>query len=151
MPKSLRQHLMPVIATTILIILLILGLVFHQPIKNQLNSWKLLPEPEHLTELYFTKPNNLPSKYVPGQSQTVSFTVHNLEYRTTEYSYQITEQDQSGSQSQTLTSGQFTLKQNDYEHAVPTIVLTDLGSRAKVVINLPNQAESIDYWVEESN
>ena len=149
MPKSLRQHLAPIIAATVVIILLILGLVFHQPIKNQLNSWKLLPEPERLTELYFTKPNNLPSTYTPGQSQTVSFTVHNLEYRTTAYPYQISEQNQADTQSQTLAQGQFTLKQNAYEHAVSTIVLPDLGSRVKVVINLPNLAESIDYWVSE--
>jgi uncharacterized membrane protein len=149
--KSLRQHLDAAIAITVVIILLVLGLVFHQQIKNQLNTWKLLPEPERLTELYFAKPNNLPSTYVPGQTQVVSFTVHNLEYRTTDYSYRVIEQNQMGDQSQTLRQGKFTLLQNAYEHEVSTIVLPDMGSRVKLIVSLPPQGESIDYWAERSN
>ena len=125
-----------------------LSIGYHAAIDRQLRSWKLLPEPERLTELYFTQPNNLPSSYTPGQPQTVSFTVHDLEYRTTTYHYQIIEQNQDTDASQTLNQGSFTLAQNAYRQQAVNIVTTDMGSHAKVEVQLTNVNdvnESIDY------
>lgn len=115
-----------------------------------MHSWKLLPEPERLTELYFTHPNSLPTSYVPGQTQTVSFTVHNLEYATTDYHYAVTETNQDGSQSQTLASGSFTVPQNGYKNAAVNISTADLGSHVKLEVDLKNVNESIDYLVARS-
>jgi hypothetical protein len=108
-----------------------------------------LPEPERLTELYFTQPNSLPASYKPGQPQTVNFTVHNLEYRTTAYNYQVIEQTQNGATSQTLTSGSFTLGQNQYKSPVLDIIPTDLGSHVKISVKLVSQNESIDYLLKK--
>lgn len=119
---------------------------YRQPIKNQLNAWQLLPEPERLTELYFAQPNSLPTHYVPGQAQTISFTVHNLEYRATTYSYQVTEAPEGGSTTTTLTSGIFHLNQNQFKTLSLSLPLTDLGPRVSVAVNLPNQNESIHFW-----
>lgn len=123
--------------------------MLHAPIDRQLRDWKLLPEPERLTELYFTHPNNLPSNYTPGQPQTVAFTVHNLEYRTTDYHYQIVEQSQAGNASQTLASGSFTLTQNQYSSPMLNITPTDLGQHVKVEVRLGDQNESIDYLLNK--
>jgi hypothetical protein len=119
-------------------------------IKNQLNAWKLLPQPEPLTELYFTHPNNLPSTFTSGQSQTVSFTVHNIEYKTEVYPYSIVETSNNGAQSVTLANGSFTLQQNQYEKINRPATISDLGSRVKVEVNLPSVNESIDYWLNRS-
>ena len=141
---------MPVIALTVgVIIIVALGAVFHSAIDRQMHNWKLLPEPERLTELYFTHPNSLPSDYTPGQAQTVSFTVHNLEYQATDYHYVILETNQDGNQSQTLTSGSFTLPQNAYKKEAVSISTVDLGSRVKLEVDLKNVNESIDYWVQK--
>jgi uncharacterized membrane protein len=115
-----------------------------------MRSWKLLPEPERLTELYFTHPNSLPSTYAPGQAQTVSFTVHNLEYQTMTYHYQIVEESQDSSTAQTLNSGSFTLDQNAYQNEAVNIVTTDIGPHAKVEVKLMNVNESIDYLMDRS-
>jgi len=115
-----------------------------------MRAWKLLPEPEKLTELYFTRPNNLPTKYTPGQTQTVSFTTHNLEYQTVDYHYQITEQSQTTNQSQTLASGSFTLPQDIYHTTSVSIPTADLGPRVKVEVDLTNVNESIDYLLQRS-
>lgn len=77
----------------------------------------------------------------------VNFTVHNLEYQTTDYSYQITEQSQDNNQSQTLSSGSFTLPQNGYEKEAVNISTVDLGQHVKVNVELINENESIDYLV----
>jgi uncharacterized membrane protein len=131
------------------IIIIALIALFHTPVDHQMRRWKLLPEPERLTELYFTHPNNLPTNYTPGQPLPVAFTVHNLEYRTTTYHYQITEQAQDGSTSQTLTTGTFTLPQNQYKPTALNISLIDLGQHVKVLVMLEGQNESIDYLLSK--
>jgi uncharacterized membrane protein len=145
-----RHNLVAGLIVLLVIIAIVLGSIFHSQIKNQLNDWKLLPQPESLTELYFTKPNNLPSSYIAGQSQTVRFTVHNQEYKTMTYHYLVVEQSQDGSQSQTLSSGDFTIGQNVYQGENVTVVPANLGSRVKIVIELPTVNESIDYWANGS-
>jgi uncharacterized membrane protein len=124
-------------------------MVFHSAIDRQMHSWKLLPEPERLTELYFTNPNSLPTKYTPGQTQLVNFTVHNLEYRTTNYQYKITETSQDRKQSQSLAAGSFSLPQNGYQKAAVSIATVDFGPRTKVEVRLVNVGESISYWMQK--
>jgi uncharacterized membrane protein len=131
------------------IIIASLGVIFHSAIDRQLHSWKLLPEPERLTELYFTDPNHLPKTYAPGQTQTVKFTVHNLEYRTTNYQYRIIETSQDGKQSQQLAGGEFTLPQNGYQKPAVNIPTVDLGANVKVEVRLVSQNESIDYLMKK--
>lgn len=131
----------------VVLVLAVLGGTHVQAIKNQLNDWKLLPRPERLTELYFTHPNNLPAKYTPGQTQKVSFTVHNLEYQKTTYHYAIVEASQNGSDQQQLDSGSFTLSQNQYARPMLDIALKDDGSAATISVLLRGQNESITYHV----
>lgn len=109
-----------------------------------------MPEPERLTELYFAHPNSLPTKYVPGQLQTVSFTVHNLEYQTTDYTYKIVEVSTDSSQAQILTTGSFTLQQNIYKQETVNISTADLGQHVKVDVDLVKQNETIDYLLNRS-
>lgn len=121
--------------------------IFHQGIYSQLNNWKLLPQPEHFSELYFTSPDTLPTTYLPGRSQHVFFTVHNMEYRTTNYPYQIIQTSQDGQQLEVLASGTFTLAQNQSHTQQLTITPIDLGTRSKITVELINQPQSISYWV----
>jgi uncharacterized membrane protein len=130
------------------IVALTVGIVLLAPsIKRQLNDWKLLPQPERLTELYFTHPNSLPSNYTASQAQAVDFTVHNLEYRTETYSYTIVEATEPGQTGVTLARGNFTLKQGDYKKVTERIILQPLASRVNVDVNLTNVNESVDYWL----
>jgi hypothetical protein len=145
-----RRRVASVFVPLLILVVLGLGLCFHQQIKNQLNAWKLLPQPERLTELYFTEPNSLPTTYAPGQPQTVRFTTHNIEYQTETYSYRIIEQSQNGSQTQLLSSGQFTLQQGQYQGQNVGITPADLGTRAEIIIELPTVNENISYWVNRS-
>jgi len=138
---KLRTYAILIAAALIIIVLVALA----PNIKTQLNAWKLLPQPERLTELYFTAPNNLPTTYVPGQSQTVSFTVHNLEYRTATYNYVITEASLDNTTSQILAHGTFTLAQDQFKKEQLNITLTDIGHRIKVKVDLQGRNESIGY------
>lgn len=148
LPK--RQNLALIFMLFTIVVVLALSFTFHQQIKNQLNAWKLLPQPERLTELYFTSPNNLPSTYTPGQAQNVRFTVHNIEYQTETYQYKILEQSQDGSKTQQLAAGKFTLQQDQYQGQNVGVTPADMGQRVKIIVDLPTVNETISYWVEAS-
>ena len=153
MNKLLKHHGWVKFARSGLIVLVIILLasVNAHAIKNQLNDWKLLPQPERLTELYFTNPNNLPSTYNLSLNQQFGFTVHNLEYRNTDYTYQVLEQSSDGSQTIILRQGTFWLKQNQYKTTSENLSLSNLSPRVKVIVNLSNVNESIDYSSNWSN
>lgn len=150
-PVKKRKTIIAACAALLGLVLIILISTNVHAIKNQLKDWKLLPEPERLTELYFTHPNNLPTTYTPGQSQTVAFTVHNLEYKTEDYSYQIIENNQAESQPIILTTGTFVLDQNQYGNINNPVTLGAIDSRMMVEVKLTNVNESIDYWVNEAS
>jgi hypothetical protein len=126
---------------------ILIGILEATPIRNQLNVWKLLPEPERLTELYFNNNAQLPTHYIPGQPQKTSFTVHNLEYQNTAYFYTVTAVPDGSTTSTALANGVLSLAQNQSVTTPITVTLPDLGPRVKVVVKLSNENESIDYWV----
>ncbi|HUC89998.1 MAG TPA: DUF1616 domain-containing protein [Patescibacteria group bacterium] len=142
------------------LMLMLIGGVYaqRQAVYDQLYSWKLIPRPERLTELFFTEHTKLPTKYAPAQQQTVKFTTHNLEYRKTTYKYVISQESQDGKAKQQLTAGGFTLEHDKAKTTEVPIQLTDLGSRSRIVISLSydgiafgqdlpsEQTQSIYYW-----
>lgn len=132
---------------TILVIVILFGVVYKQPIKNQLNSWSLLPEPEKLTELYFNNSTSLPISYNPGVSQHVSFEIHNIEYQSWGYHYTISAIS-NNSPGINLGSGSFTLAQNQYKDVSVDVLIPNLGPHVQVDFKLANPSESIDYWVD---
>lgn len=134
------------------IVIIILAIIFNSAtISRQLHSWKLLPSPEKLTELYFTRPNNLPTTYFPGKNQNVQFTIHNLEYQKENYHYVISVANNQGQQVTTLTQGDVVLMNGQYDKVSVNVILPDLGTREKITTTLTNVNESIDYWVNKVN
>lgn len=133
------------------------GIWKHQAIYDQLYEWKLIPRPERLTELYFADHRNLPQNYHPGKEQTVAFTVRNLEYRNTAYTYTVTQKNTDGKAKQ-LAKGTFSLQHDTQKTIDAAVSLADLGKRAKVMVTIsydgiafaedaPSaQQQSIYYW-----
>jgi hypothetical protein len=115
-------------------------------IAAQLHRWKLLPEPEQLTELYFTDHTKLPAVYLPGIPQTLAFTVHNLENQTTTYRY-IVEELAPDAQPVLLGSGSFTVHSNQSHNESIAVTPADVG-RAQVRITLQPGNEKINYWMD---
>jgi len=153
LPKShrLNQSATIIVSSLIALLIVLTATVWRPAITNQLNSWKLLPEPEKLTELYFVHPNSLPATYTPGKSQMISFTLHNLEYQTMTYRYQIIEESQDGSNATILDTNAFTINQGQYRTVSYPATLVDAGQDAKIVVSIPTVNESIDYALTRSN
>lgn len=134
------------VLVTILVVLVAAGVIFHQPIKNQLNSWKVLPQPERLTELYFNSPSKLPTTYVPNVMQSFSFTVHNLEDEKWTYHYVVNAVPLSGGLT-TINFGTFTLSPNQYKVIPVSFSIPDSGSRVQIDVSLEQPNQSIDFWM----
>jgi hypothetical protein len=154
-------------AAALLVLIAVLAIFNMGAINRQLHSWKVLPEPERLTELYYENHTKLPIAYTPDAAQSFAFTVHNLEYATTDYMYQVTQSSEDGTQTKELANGSFTLAQNLYHTQQITIAPVDLGPRSKVETVIAHQkpsqvaadkngnrqtaleSESIHYWVNK--
>jgi hypothetical protein len=125
---------------------------------KQMRSWRLLQNPQHFTELYFTS-QQLPTSAQVGDTQKVAFTVRNLERQTTSYHYKLIfglatngAENQAGDSDFMLASGQTRTISQD-------VVVPSLGKRIflKVDLNysgasadgapLRPQNQSIQYWL----
>ena len=101
-------------------------------------------KPETFTELYFENHLKLPSTVKVGEKYTFSFTVHNLEYKTRSYPYEVY-LDTNG-QNQYIEKSSFILKQNSYKTIIENFSV-NLATKSAVVVSLINKNQSIDFWV----
>ena len=157
-----KRHKIVWLAIVLLVLLSGLTYAFgRQAIYNQLNYWMLIPRPERLTELYFDNSTNLPTTYTVNEKQTVEFTIHNIEYRTTTYDYTITQSSEDGKTSKVLASDNLSLGQNQMQAVEVPVTFADLGSRSQIGVrltfdgiafgqnNLSQQTQLIFYWVNK--
>jgi hypothetical protein len=124
-----------------------------------MDEWRLLPRAERVTELYFTNYRQLPTSANAGAQQTVAFTVHNLEHRTTDYHYKLTAVPEDEKTEHRLGSGNFTLTHNDSLNISRTVTIPMQDKRVAVKVTLKymgiasgestlsSQKQAIHYWV----
>jgi len=122
---------------------------------NQVHFWSrayafIKPQPENFTELYFDDHLSLPKTASPGAILSFNFTIHNLEHATVDYPVEITVEDDSNppvishTATTDLTLANDDLKTTLAEARIPVGILTP---RAKVSVILPEQKQSIHFWV----
>lgn len=114
-----------------------------------------MPQPERLSELYFTDHAALPKLLNAGSNHSVNFTVHNLEHQTTTYHYKIVAALPDSEVIQPLAEGTFMLDHNQSHKAHQDIAVPGLGPRIGIRVDLYYQhdkaqdlaTQSINYWV----
>jgi len=107
--------------------------VFHQPLYGQLYAWSLIPKPEPYTELYFTDNTaTLPAE----QQRAISFSIHNVEYQTSNYAYTIEQLNTDDSVVARLAEDHISLHQDDKKDVSLPInpILTDKPAKVRVTI-----------------
>ncbi len=102
-------------------------------------------KPETFTELYFENHTSLPSTVTTNQTITFTFTVHNLEYRSYTYPYEISLNEKSNKT--IIDRGIFTLPQNGYKTISETYTITRPITRAKIAVTLTNLHQDIFFWI----
>ncbi len=114
---------------------------------NYKNEWQLFKAPEQTVELYFTSHTDLPTKYSPGATSTVTFTV-GLHAKSSEYRYEIVQEDGADGTSSVLKDGVLKVSDDQAQTLAIPIEYADKGARTKLIVRLPEQGQSIHYWME---
>ncbi len=137
-------------------------------------SQHLLPEPERLTELYFTDHLKLPSTVARNSSLPISFTIHNIEYQPMSYTYQILEVPDSkkeepanpddNGENNSMTAippvtetlqptnnirkqGVVHLNHDETKQLTETVDIGDIPGRMKIEILLVEKEQPIHFWI----
>ncbi len=123
------------------------------------DTWQVTPQPQRLSELYFTHHQQLPDVVAPQTPQRVVFTIHNLEHQTTVYHYTLIVLTNNSIEEQ-LGHGTITLTHDQSQTIEHTLVIPPLGDRVAVKVKLEYQGiiagsktahwqtQSIHYWVK---
>ena len=143
---NLKKYL-PFFLTTVLLASLVGGyVVLKGPVIAKLNDWKLLPQPERFTELYFEHHLDLPNTLKPNEQKDINFTVHNLEYQDMTYEYTV--RAISTSSAVLLDKNSFLLKENEFRTVTVPVIIPEMMYRTKVIVTLENLHQSIHFWVD---
>lgn len=115
--------------------------------KDFMNSIALATsiQPEKFTELYFENHLKLPSTIKPNQTITFSFTVHNVEYQTYTYPYDVYIYE-NGKKIE-IDKGAFTLPSNGYKTISESYTVTNPFQKARLIVELTNNKQQIFFWI----
>jgi hypothetical protein len=105
----------------------------------------LKPQPERYTELYFDKPQQLPSVW-PAKPVAFAFRVHNQEGHTVTYNYQVFETTAAGVQLPVAT-GQLALPSGAAQDVPVKLTVPVAKTRTEVTVVLPDQQQQIHFWI----
>jgi len=103
-------------------------------------------KPEPLTELYFENNTKLPHTINASHPYAFTFTVHNLEDRDMKYPYKV--YADLGTERLPIEEGIISLKKDGYKSVSERFATTSLNGRIKIVVELTDQQQQIDFWVE---
>jgi len=113
-------------------------------ISGVLTSANLIPQPERFTELYFENASTLPNATVALQPISFSFDIHNVEYATTTYPYEVYFQDAQGAMTM-LAQNSVTLPANGSTVISVSYVFKTSNEPGRIVVDLTSLNQQIDF------
>ncbi|HSW96455.1 MAG TPA: hypothetical protein VLF89_01380 [Candidatus Saccharimonadales bacterium] len=113
----------------------------------ELYAWNIIPKPESFTELYFENHENLPFEILPQQNYTFAFTIHNLEYKNMNYSYDV--YLVTNNKKVSLQKGNISLHQNQKQTIPVQFSTASALPKSKIIVDLPRKNQAIDFWINE--
>ena len=114
-------------------------------------SWSISTskaQSETFTELYFEDYLQLPSEVIPEHPYFFQFTLHNLEGKDMEYSYEV--YVEVGQDKLIFDEGTVFVKENDYKTIQERFASTSVLPKSEIVVDLINKNQQIDFWIEGS-
>lgn len=142
--KIKRSSIIVVIAICLLIFI---AAVNRSSLVALLHTYHLLPEPEPLTELYFENHQALPSLLVPGKEESISYTIHNVEYKPMRYDVTITAK--TADWEEPMYKNTVDLMHDEYKTATHSFTLSE-ATRTAVIVSL-STGEKIQLWLDPNN
>lgn len=109
-------------------------------------SYKLLAQPENLTELYFPHHRQLPSRIASGSAfQKFEFTIRNLENETRTYPYYV--YAVSTVSAQFLQRGEVSLNHGEKKTTEIVFRLNNGKNRTKIETGMYGPVQTIHFWI----
>jgi len=102
-------------------------------------------KPETFTELYFEDHLSLPNEITLFKENNFKFTIHNLENKDMEYPYEV--YIEVNGEKQSIDKSSVLIKNNEYKTITQTFIITTPIQRAKIVVNLIDKNQQIDFWM----
>lgn len=147
--KGINYKLLVMIKTPLLLLCIVVGIFFYvksNPAIREMITLATTVKPETFTELYFENHTKLPSKIELSHLYTFAFTLHNLEYKDMDYPYEVYIEVEG--KKQYLDQRTVSIKKNRYKTINENFTFTLPKGRVKVVVNLINKNQQIDFWIE---
>ncbi|MDB5238936.1 MAG: hypothetical protein JWO00_271 [Candidatus Parcubacteria bacterium] len=147
--RNTTQNVVITILITILCVVLLLY-IERDLVYAKLKDWKLVPQPEHFTELYFNNYDDLPKRSVKGFTAAFSFTIHNMEGATMTYPYKVYFEYSSG-RITPFVEGSITLADGESYATTTTHVFETTDLQGKVIVAIPTLNQEIDSILPNNN
>jgi hypothetical protein len=113
-------------------------------ISAQFYKWKLIPQSENFTELFFDKHYRIPKTVVAQDTVPFSFVVHNVEERTMDYVYEVYAVSEEGQQMM-LDQGNVTVANDEYKTIDETYRVPKTIRQTTIFIELPELKQKIHF------
>ena len=114
-------------------------------------SWSISTgktQAETFTELYFEDNLHLPSQVIPKRPYFFQFTLHNLEGKDMQYPYEV--YIEVGQDKLLFDKGTIFVQENGYKTIQERFATTDILRKGEIVVDLVNENQHIDFWIQES-
>ena len=114
-------------------------------------SWSISTtraQSETFTELYFEDYLHLPYKVISRHPYFFQFTLHNLEGKDMDYSYEV--YIKLGKVELIFDKGMIFVKEGDYETIQERFASASVLPKSEIVVYLKNKNQQIDFWIEGS-
>lgn len=129
--------------------ILLLGICIGLAVYMIFYAWSISAsnaQSETFTELYFEDHLDLPSKVIPNHRRFFQFTLHNLENEDMQYPYEV--YIEVGRNKLFIDKGAFFVRKNEFKTIQEEFVIASAFPRSKIVVNLINKNQQIDFWIE---
>lgn len=104
-------------------------------------------KPADYTELYFEENTTVPNIVQSGGSIDFAYTIHNLEHKTMDYTYEVSLD--TVEPKQIIDQGTVRLKHDEYKTISEHFTFKEAASSARVVVKLTNKNQDINFWIGE--
>lgn len=153
--RSITNYALYIFFTILIVVAVVIVVNPGNVAKHFLSTFQLWPNPERITELYFTRSDDLPTSFTPTEALPVDFTVHNQEHQTTRYTYEVLQTDATETQQHTLARGTFTLPGGATKAESTAVMPRNIPKQSKISVHLTrvadtdqaNKTYSISYWI----
>ncbi len=116
------------------------------PLEDRLQAWRLIPAPDHTSELSFARSADLPRFYTPKSRLGVAFSVRNGSQVQKSYRYRA--QVMTGTSSRRISEGTVTVPAGGSRTRKLDFAAPEGSKRVKLVIELPEENRTIHLWLE---